>query len=122
MNVEEIQTLIEEKKFHEFRESLSELNEADIASILEELTPEMQVKAFRFLPKDIAADVFAYLPTDVEQEIITSLTDVEATNIINNMMSDDAADLLEEMPASVVKKLLSNASPETRRNINHLLL
>ena len=121
MNVEEVQTLIEEKKFHEFRESLSELNEADIASILEELTPEMQVKAFRFLPKDIAADVFAYLPTDVEQEIITSLTDVEATNIINNMMSDDAADLLEEMPASVVKKLLSNSSPEARRDINHLL-
>lgn len=30
-------------------------------------------------------------------------------------------DLLEEMPANVVKRLLENASPETRRDINHLL-
>ncbi len=121
MMVEEIQVLIEGKKYHELRDALSEMNEADIASLLEELPKELQVRVFRWLPKDMAADVFAYLPTDVEQEIITSLTDAEATNIINNMMSDDAADLMEEMPASVVKKLLSNASPDTRRDINHLL-
>ena len=36
-------------------------------------------------------------------------------------MADDATDLLEEMPANVVKKILANASPETRRDINHLL-
>jgi len=36
-------------------------------------------------------------------------------------MADDATDLLEEMPANVVKKLLANASPDTRRDINHLL-
>ena len=36
-------------------------------------------------------------------------------------MADDATDLLEEMPANVVKKLLSLASPETRRDINQLL-
>ena len=36
-------------------------------------------------------------------------------------MADDAADLLEEMPANIVKKLLTNASPEVRRDINHLL-
>ena len=53
--------------------------------------------------------------------IITSLSDKEAANIINNLMADDATDLLEEMPANVVKKLLANASAETRRDINHLL-
>ena len=57
----------------------------------------------------------------MEQEIITSLTDSEATAIIDNLMADDAADLMEEMPANVVKRLLSHASPDTRRDINHLL-
>ena len=36
-------------------------------------------------------------------------------------MADDATDLLEEMPANIVKRLLANASQETRRDINHLL-
>ena len=57
----------------------------------------------------------------MEQYIITSLSEREAAKIIDNLMADDAADFLEEMPANVVKKLLINASPETRRDINHLL-
>ena len=56
-----------------------------------------------------------------QQTIITSISDKEAANIIDNLMADDATDLLEEMPANVVKKLLANASPDTRRDINHLL-
>ena len=121
MRPEEAQVLIDEKRYNELRVRLQDLNEADIAALLEELSRENQLRVFRLLPKDMAADVFAYLSTDVEQEIITSLTDAEATNIINNLMADDAADLMEEMPASVVKKLLSNANAETRRDINHLL-
>ena len=121
MTAEEILQLIEEKQYPRLRQELVEWNEADIASIMEELPQEEQLKIFRILPKGIAADVFAFLPTDIEQSIITMLTDREATNIINNLMADDAADLMEEMPASVVKKLLANVSPDQRRDINHLL-
>ena len=35
--------------------------------------------------------------------------------------SDDATDLVEEMPASVVKRILAQADPATRRMINELL-
>ena len=122
MTTEEILELIQNKQYSAVRTELSEWNEADIAQVLEEIEDtEQRVKVFRILPKSIAADVFAYLPVEVEQEIITSLTDREATNIINNLMADDATDLMEEMPAGVVKKLLANASAETRRDINHLL-
>ncbi|HOO27641.1 MAG TPA: magnesium transporter [Lachnospiraceae bacterium] len=119
--MEEIQELIEKKQYTRLRQELAEWNEADIAAIFEELPGEELIKVFRILPKTIAADVFAYLPIETEQEIITSLTDREAANIINNLMADDATDLMEEMPAGVVKKLLANASSETRRDINHLL-
>lgn len=37
------------------------------------------------------------------------------------MYADDAADLVEEMPASVVKRILKQASPDVRRDINELL-
>ena len=103
------------------REWLRDLNVADIAAMMEELDEELQLKTFRILPKDMAADIFSYLPIEVEQQIITSISDREAGKIIDNLMADDATDLLEEMPANIVKRLLANASQETRRDINHLL-
>ena len=69
----------------------------------------------------MAADVFADLEFEDQQYIIQSLSDKEASSIIDNLMADDAADFLEEMPANVVKKILSNARPDTRADINHLL-
>ena len=119
--MERVRELIDNKEYTLLRQELLELNEADIAAILEELPEEELLKIFRILPKDMAADIFSYLPIEVEQLIITSLTDREAANIINNLMADDATDLMEEMPANVVKKLLANANSETRRDINHLL-
>ena len=100
---------------------MAEMNIADIAVVLEELDEEDLLKIFRILPKNMAADVFSYLGVDNQQFIITSLSEKDAAGIINNLMADDATDLLEEMPANIVKKLLANANPETRRDINHLL-
>ena len=114
--------LVETKQYTSLRQEMAEMNEADIASFLQELDESDMLKIFRILPKDMAADVFSYLDIDAQQMIITSLSDKEATNIINNLMSDDAADLFEEMPSNVVKRLLANADPDARRDINHLLM
>lgn len=121
--VEKIREYIENKQYAKIRSEILEMNEADIAAILEELelSPAELVKVFRILPKSIAADVFSFLSIELEQQIITSLTDREAANIIENLFADDAADLMEEMPANVVKRLLIQTTPETRRDINHLL-
>ena len=118
---EEIKELLETKQYTRLRQSLEERNAADIAAVLEEMKEEELLKIFRILPKDTAADVFAYLEVDNQQYIITMLSDKEAGVIIDNLMSDDAADFLDEMPANVVKRLLSNVSPETRREVNDLL-
>ena len=119
--LEVLKEYLDKKQYVKMREWMSELNDADIAIMIEELEEEEMLKVFRILPKDMAADIFSYLPIEVEQYIITSLSEREAAKIIDNLMADDAADFLEEMPANVVKKLLINASPETRRDINHLL-
>lgn len=117
----EIKELLETKQYTRLRQKVAEMNEADIASAMEELEKEELLKMFRILPKGMAADVFSYLEVESQQFIITSLSEHDAGLIIDNLMSDDATDLLEEMPASVVKRLLACASPETRRDINHLL-
>ena len=116
-----VKELLETKQYTRLRQKMAEMNTADIAVIMEELDEEELLKIFRILPKNMAADVFSYLEVDNQQFIITSLSEKDAAGIINNLMADDATDLLEEMPANVVKKLLANANPETRRDINHLL-
>lgn len=117
----ELLQLLEKKQYTKLRQALAEMNHADVAALLEELEEEQLLRVFRILPKDLAADVFSYMESDVQQTIIAALSEKETAQIINNLMADDATDLLEEMPANVVTKILENASPETRRDINHLL-
>ena len=117
----EIKSLLESKQYTRLRQKVAEMNDADIAAVMEDLEDEELLKMFRILPKSVAADVFSYLEVENQQFIITSLSERDAAGIIDNLMADDATDLLEEMPANIVKKLLANASPETRRDINHLL-
>ncbi len=116
-----LRKLLEEKKYRELRDVLSEMNTVDIAWLMDDMEDEDSLRIFRILPKNMAADVFADLEIDDQQYIIQSLSEKEASSIIDNMMADDATDLLEEMPANIVKKILRNASPETRADINHLL-
>lgn len=118
---EELRELLNTKQYTRLRQTLMELNVADIAVSMEEMEEKEMLKIFRILPKNLAAEVFSYMEVENQQFIITSLSERDAANIIDNLMADDATDLLEEMPASVVKKLLSLASPETRRDINLLL-
>lgn len=119
--MEEIKELLATRQYTSLRQRLAEMNEADVAALLEQLEEDEMLKVFRILPKDLAADVFSYMEVEHQQLIITTLSERDAASIINNLMADDATNLLEEMPANIVKKLLANVSPEMRRDVNHLL-
>ena len=119
--LERIQSLVEAKNIKELRLITEDMNEADIADAVEELEPEGRVILFRALRKDMAAEVFAYLSADTKEALVSQLTAPELGRIVDELFLDDAADLVEELPADVVKRILENASPETRRGINQLL-
>ncbi len=119
--IDNVKELIEQNKYQELKKVIAELNEADIAEILEEVDDDILIKVFRLLPKNIAAETFAELEIPNQQLIINSLTTKEAAAIIDEMAADDATDLIEEMPSNVVKKILSQTTVETRKDINHLL-
>jgi magnesium transporter len=120
-NYEEFEELLSNKKLSEAKQFLKEMNEVDIATLIQELPAEKLMQAFRLLPKSIASDVFVNMDEDIQKDLITSLTNKEASQIIEDMFTDDARDLFEEMPAVMVSKLLSNVSKETRTQINKLL-
>ena len=118
---EELNELLEGRQFRKLRETMSEMNEVDIAEFIEELEAEKKVLVYRMLPKELAADVFSFLEVDDQEHIINSITDYELGKIVEDLYVDDAVDMLEELPAIVVKRVLQNATPETRNLINQFL-
>lgn len=120
-DLEELLQYVEEHKFRLLRAQLSEMNEADIAEFMGELDDNKKVLIFRMLPKELATDVFAFLESDIQEHIINSITDAEIHKIIEDLFVDDAVDMLEELPATVVKRVMRTAAPETRNLINQFL-
>ncbi|MDR2175470.1 MAG: magnesium transporter [Synergistaceae bacterium] len=118
---ETIADLIGSKKHRELKARIAETNTIDLAEELEKLGQEQRVVFFRSLPKDAAADIFSYLSPETKENLIELLTDPELAHIVNDLFLDDAVDFIEEMPANVVKRVLKNASDDTRKQINQLL-
>ena len=75
--------LIEKGKYSEARNKLIDMNEVDIAQLLEELDKQKLLIIFRILPKEIAAGVFSYISYELQGYIIESITDKEIKNIID---------------------------------------
>ena len=116
-----IKALLDEKKYQSTKDILLTMNPADIAAIFEELTEERIPLLFRLLPKEAAAETFAELDPRLQELMIRGLSDTELREIVNELYVDDAADLVEEMPANVVKRILAQADPQMRKEINEIL-
>ena len=113
--------LVEGKKYASLRDLMQTLYPADIASILSDLPEKRRPAIFRLLPKDLAAETFVEMESDVKEELIKSFSDTELKAVIDEMYMDDAVDLIEEMPANVVLRILSQADPDVRKQINEIL-
>ncbi|MCD8143973.1 MAG: magnesium transporter [Oscillospiraceae bacterium] len=124
-NLDELLNMVREKKYRQLNSIIVQWNEADIAELLEEISdrfgPEMGALVYRMLPKDLAIEVFAFLPADNQGNLVQGMSDKELSGIVEELYVDDAVDMLEELPATVVKRILQNATPETRRTINQFL-
>ena len=109
------------KKYQSLRDVMETLPAPDLAAVFEDLPAEKLPVLFRLCPKDLAADVFTELTPETQQKLIDGLTDTELKAVVDELFVDDATDLVEEMPANVVKRILAQAEPATRRMINELL-
>lgn len=112
---------LEEKKYKTLRDIITVMQPFDIAQMFDEMTNDKRIVLFRLLPKELAAEVFVLLDEDIQQQLISGFTDSEIAAVINEMYVDDVADMIEEMPASVVKRVLGQASSDMRKMINEVL-
>ncbi len=120
-DADELLELLDSKRYSDFMHRVDELNPVDVAEFFNELPEERQPSVFRLLEKDLAAEIFAELDGDVQETLIVAMSDREVRVMLDELFVDDAVDMLQEMPSNVVKRILKNATPETRALINRLL-
>ena len=113
--------LLEAKKYQSLRDILATMNPADLAGILDELDERRLPLVFRLLPKELAAETFVEMESDRQELLIRGFSDSELKEVLDEMFVDDAADMVEEMPANVVKRILAQADPDMRKQINEIL-
>ena len=113
--------LLDDKKYHSLRDILSTMNPADIAAVFDELNEARLPLLFRLLPKELAAETFVEMEPDAQELLIRGFSDSELKEVIDELYVDDAVDIVEEMPANVVQRILSQAEPEMRKQINEIL-
>ena len=118
---ETILKLLGEKKYATLRDILITMNPSDIAAVFDELTEDRLPLLYRLLPKELAADTFVEMEPEAQELLIRGFSDSELKEVIDELYMDDAVDIVEEMPATVVRRILSQTDPEMRRTINELL-
>ena len=116
-----IQTLLDNKRYAALRDILNTMNPVDIAAVFEDLQSEKTALLFRLLPKETAAETFVEMDEDTQELLIHGFSDTELKELIDELYVDDAVDLIEEMPANVVKRILRQADPQTRKEINEAI-
>lgn len=116
-----LEELLDTYHFRDLRQRLTEMEALDIAQLLESVSHEKEVLAFRLLPKSLAVTVFEYFDTEQQQKLLESFGDQGVRALLEAMPPDDRAELLEEVPAMVARRLLQVLSPEQRQITMELL-
>lgn len=113
--------LLEGKRYSTIKDILVTMNPSDIAAVFDGLESDKLPMLFRLLPKELAAESFVEMESEGQELLIRGFSDKELKDVINELYVDDAVDIVEEMPANVVKRILAQADPDMRRDINELL-
>ena len=116
-----LSSMLEAKRYASIRDVLVTMNPADVAATLEEMEEGRLPLLFRLLPKEQAAETFVEMEPALQELLIKAFSDLELKEVLDELYVDDAVDLVEEMPANVVRRILTNADPQMRKEINELL-
>ena len=118
---EAVLTHIKAKEVNGLKKVLNEANELDIINIMDDLTNEELVMAYRLLNKDLALEVFEGLDLNDQQKLISSLTEKDAVAVFKELAPDDRVRLLDELPAGVAKRMLASLNKDARDDVSLLM-
>ena len=108
-SIEKVKAAIKEHNDDFLLRVINDLYAADIAGVMDELSPGEARYISSLLNKEEAADVLMELEDDVRERLLSLYSTREiAHEIIDNLESDDAADLISELPNKMRGEVLAH--------------
>jgi sporulation protein YlmC with PRC-barrel domain len=102
--------------------ALEELHPADLADIVEDLSPEDREAIFESIDSEVAADALAEVEDPrIQANILESLEAERAADIVEEMDPAEAADVLEELEEETSDAILEEMEPEEKTDVEEAL-
>jgi magnesium transporter len=105
---------LQAKQNHVVRELVEGLHAADVADLLEQLTPEERERFIRITREEIEAETLTHLDDDVRDDVIEMMEPREIAAAVSELDTDDAVDLLEDLDDEAKQRILANVPAEER--------
>ena len=100
---------------------LESLHPADLADIVEELSPAEREAIFETLDSEVAADALSEVHPKMQVSILESLEPEKAADIVEEMAPDLAADVLSELEEETSEGILDEMDNEPKTEVRELL-
>jgi magnesium transporter len=100
---------------------LEKMRPADLADIVEELSPEDRGAIFEAMEPEIAAEALSEVDPDIQVQIIESLETEKAADILEEMSPDEAADVLGDLEEETSEEILEEMEGEPKAEVEELL-
>jgi CBS domain-containing protein len=102
-------------------EPLEKMHPADLADIVEELSPEDREAIIEAIDTETAAETISELEPEVQAQILESLETERAADILEEMDPDEAADALGEMEEETSEEILEEMEGAPKAEVEELL-
>jgi magnesium transporter len=102
-------------------QKLAALHPADIAEIMEELSPDERQGLIGSLDEETAAEVIAELDKRLQTQVVEKLDPEQAAHIIEEMSPDAAADLMANLDSETSKEVLDEMEHREAHEVEQLL-
>ena len=102
-------------------ERLESLHPADLADIVEELSPDEREAIFETIDSEVAADALSEVDPKTQASILESLETEKAADIVEEMAPDEAADALAELEEETSEEILEEMETEPKAEVQELL-
>lgn len=100
---------------------LEEMHPADLADIVENLSPDDREAIFENIDSEVAADALSEVDPDIQASILESLETDKAAEIIEEMSPNEAADLLSELEEETSQEILEEMDVEPKADVSELM-
>jgi len=101
--------------------ALEEMHPADLADIVEELSPEDREAIFSSMDSEAAAEALTEVDPEIQSSILESLDTEKAADIVEEMEPHEAADVLGELEEETSEEILEEMEPEPKTEVEELL-